>query len=161
MAPTANNIAFTALINPRGANPVLTRSQIWAGLVLKIRSAETFIPNTIQSTTVISEETDHFENPTTTRDVVFIEGQRKVRELVTAYEDCRVDFLQPDGSKVSNIVSEGADGELYLSYVFEWRHPGVSSEQLVTERVKEREVAGAAVGHTLLIMRDLVTKGRI
>lgn len=160
-APSANNIAFTALINPPGSSPALTRAQVWAGLLLKIRSAKTFIPKAIESTTIISEGVDEAGNPTTTRDVVFVDGQRKVREQTIAYEDCRVDFFQPDGSKVSNIVSEGAEGELYLTYVFEWRHPGVSSEQLSVERVKEKKMAQNAVEDTLKIMRDLAFKGTI
>ncbi|KAH8811304.1 hypothetical protein F5884DRAFT_781741 [Xylogone sp. PMI_703] len=161
MAPMSNNIAFTAPINPPGATPVLTRSQIWAGLLLKIRSGETFVPNAIESTTVVTEGTDPFENPVTTRDVIFIEGKRKVREVVTAYADARVDFLQPDGSKVSNIISEGAEGELYMTYVFEWRHSGVSSEELAVHRVKEKTMAQMAVQDTIKIMRELAKTGSL
>lgn len=78
---STNNIAFTAPINPGGASPKLHQDQIWAGLRLKIRSAETFVPKAIQSTTVISEST----HPTTgneiiVREVIFVEDQRKVQE---------------------------------------------------------------------------------
>ncbi|KAL1854368.1 hypothetical protein VTK73DRAFT_8764 [Phialemonium thermophilum] len=162
MAPSANNVAYTALINPAGSSPVLTRAQIWKALLLKIRSAETFVPGAIQSTVVLSESVDPVSrNPVTEREVVFREGQRKVKEIVTAYEDCRVVFDQPDGSTVSNIVSEGADGELYLTYVFEWRHAGLSPEELAKAREKERHMAKMAVEGTITAMRELVKSNKI
>lgn len=43
------------------------------------------------------------------------------------YEPCRVVFQQEDGSTVTNIISKRPDGELLMSYVFEWRHPDVSA----------------------------------
>ena len=123
--PSTNNIAFTAPINPPGTTP-LSKSQIWAGLLLKIRSAETFVAAAIQSTDVLNESTDAQGNPVTVREVLFRESQKKVKEVVTAFEPCRVEFEQPDGSRVSNVISEGADGDLYMTYIFEWRHPDVS-----------------------------------
>lgn len=111
MVIPTNNIAFTALINPHGANPTLTLDQIWAGLLIKIRSAETFVP-AIQSTIVISESTDPSTgNQVTIRNAVFREGQRKVQETVTAFAPSRVVFAEPDGSYISNVISEGADAE--------------------------------------------------
>lgn len=90
MAIPSNNIAFTAPINPPGADPILTRSQIWNGLLFKIRSAETFVPAGIQSTTVLSESVDEAGNPVTLREVVFRADQRRVKETVTAHKDSRV-----------------------------------------------------------------------
>ncbi|UKZ74693.1 hypothetical protein TrVFT333_002363 [Trichoderma virens FT-333] len=159
---STNNIAFTAPINPVGASPVLKREQIWAGLLLKIRSAETFVPQAIQSTTVISESTDASTgNPATVREVVFRNDQRKVIETVTAYEPSRVLFLQPDGSSVNNIVSEGADGELYMTYTFEWRHPGASKAELAALLEKEKTMSKLAVEGTITAMRELAKDGKI
>ncbi|KAE8441768.1 hypothetical protein EG329_004326 [Mollisiaceae sp. DMI_Dod_QoI] len=161
MARGTNNVAFTAPINPPGATPVLTRAQVWACLLLKIRSAETFVPKAIQSTIVLSETTDDGGNPVTTREIVFLEDQRKVKEIVTAYEDCRVEFLQPDKSKVFNIVSEVSEGELCLTYVFEWRHGGASEEEMRTFMEKEKKMSRVAVEGTITAMRELVVKGEI
>ncbi|KFY31819.1 hypothetical protein V493_00782 [Pseudogymnoascus sp. VKM F-4281 (FW-2241)] len=158
----ANNIAFTAPINPPGATPILKREEIWAGLLLKIRSAETFVAAAIQSTSVISESTDaSTQNSVTIREVVFREDQRKVKETVTAYKDCRVDFVQPDGSLVSNVVSEGAEGELYLTYIFEWRHPGLSRKELQPLYEKERKMSKMAVEGTIAVLRELAKSGKL
>jgi hypothetical protein len=92
----------------------------------------------IKSTTVVSETTDLSSgNPVTVRSIVFVENNRKVTETVTAYKPSRVIFVQPDGSIITNVVSEGVDGGLYMSYTFEWRHPGASSTELETFLHKE------------------------
>ncbi|PGH15379.1 hypothetical protein AJ80_05563 [Polytolypa hystricis UAMH7299] len=158
----ANNIAFTTPLNPPGATPILKREQIWVGLLLKIRSAEAFVPAAIQSTSVLAEFADPATgNPVTIREVIFRENQRKVQETVTAYEDIRVDFVQPDGSLISNVVSEDADGELYLTYIFEWRHPGVSKEELLALREKEKKTSKLAVEGTITVLRELVKSGKL
>lgn len=161
--PTTNNIAFTAPINPPGATPIIKREQVWAGLLLKIRSAETFVPGAIQSTTVVSESTDPTTgNPVTVREVIFREeDQRKVQETVTAYEDARVDFVQPDGSLISNVISEGAEDELYMTYVFEWRHPNVLEEKRQELHEKERKMSKLAVEGTIVALRGLVSSGKL
>lgn len=157
-----NNIAFTAPINPSGALPVLTRDQVWAGLLIKIQSAETFVPAAILSTTTLSESTDPTTgNSVTERDVVFREGQRKVRETVTAFAPSRVVFQQTDGSTIQNVVSEGAEGELYMTYAFELRHPGASEEELAAFLEKERKLSKGAVEGSIAAMRKLVEEGRI
>lgn len=159
---STNNIAFTAPLNPIGASPILKEDQIWAGLLLKIRSAETFVPKAIQSTTVVSESTDPSTgNPVTVRDVIFCEDQRKVRETVTAYKPSRVVFVQPDGSTITNLVSEGADGELYMTYTFEWRHPGASPTELAAFLEKEKKMSEMAVDGTITVLRQLVKDGKI
>ncbi len=161
MASSTNNIAFTSAINPPDAAPILTRSQIWSMLQLKVRSAETFVPTAIQSTTVISTTTDPASgNEVVVREITFHENQRKVKEVVTTFEDCRVEFEQSDGSHVSNVVSEGAEGELYMTYVFEWRHPGIDGEKLKALREKEGKMAKLAVMGTIEAMRGLVKEGR-
>ncbi|PBP24683.1 hypothetical protein BUE80_DR004452 [Diplocarpon rosae] len=161
MAPSTNNIAFTAVLNPPGASPIFTRAQIWDMLKLKIRSAETFVPKAIQSTTVLSTTIDAASgNEVTVREVTFRENHKVVKEVVTAYEDTRVEFEQPDGSRVSNVVSEGAKGELYMTYIFEWRHPGVQGEELRALKEKEGAMSRMAVEGTIEAMRNLVMQGK-
>ncbi|KAJ5921472.1 hypothetical protein N7466_009798 [Penicillium verhagenii] len=159
---STNNIAFTAQLNPTGATPILTQEQVWTGLLLKIRSAETFVPNAIQSTTVVSESIDpSTENPVTVRDVVFRENERQVREVVTAYKPSRVAFVQPDGSTINNLVSEDANGDLYMTYTFEWRHPGASSAELAGFLEKEKNMSKMAVNGTIAVLRQLAKDGKI
>lgn len=159
---SANNIAFTAPLNPTGATPILKEDQVWAGLLLKIRSAETFVPKVLQSTTVVSESTDPSTgNPVTVREVIFCEDQRRVRETVTAYKPSRVVFVQPDGTAITNVVSEAADGELYLTYTFEWRHPGASPTELAAFLAKEKQISRVTVQGTIAVLRQLAQDGKI
>lgn len=80
---------------------------------------------------------------------------------MTAFEPCRVEFEQPDGSRVSNVISEGADGDLYMTYIFEWRHPDVSKEELAALNEKERRMSQMAVEGTIKVMRQLAEEKKI
>ncbi|KAJ5758384.1 hypothetical protein N7520_005540 [Penicillium odoratum] len=156
-----HNVAFTAPLNPAGASTFLKEDQIWAGLLLKIRFAETFVPMAIQSTNVISESTDPSTgNPVTVREVVFVENNRKVRETVIGYKPSRAVFVQPDGSTITNIVSEGGDGELYMTYTFEWKHPDASPAELEELLQKEKKMMKLAVEGTNTVLRQLANDGK-
>ena len=85
----------------RGAFPVL--KAVAAAAVNKIKEDK-----------VADEEQDGEE------EVAGEEKGRTVRERCVLHTPCRVDFFQPDGTKVANYVSEGPDGELYMTYVFQW-----------------------------------------
>lgn len=161
-----NNVAFTSPINPPGTPTPLTHSQVWKGLLLKSRSAETFVSAAIQSTKVLSDTIDPATgNEVIVREVLFRESQKLVEEVVTAFEPTRVEFEQPDGSRVSNVISVGAEGELYLTYIFKWRHPEFDGkeEEGEWEKVKEKEsVMGmAAVEGSVKVLRKLVEEGKI
>lgn len=156
--PAANNIAYTAPINPPGETP-LTRDQVWAGLLLKIRSAETFLPSAIESTEVLSESVEPSTgNAVTIREIVFCETKTRIQETVMAFEPCRVDFEQANTS-ASNVISEGAAGDLYLTYVFEWRHPTCTPEELAAKLAKEKRMSQLAVEGTIKVLRQLVEAG--
>ncbi|KAL2185787.1 DUF1857-domain-containing protein [Thermothelomyces heterothallicus CBS 203.75] len=49
------NLAYTAPINPRGADPELTPDQVWTGLQYKVRRADKFVP-VITACEVLAEE---------------------------------------------------------------------------------------------------------
>lgn len=156
----ANYVAFTAPINPPSAEPQLTLEQVWALLRRKIRLAEDFVPVAIASTRVVSESTDTHGRPVTTREVTFHEGNRRVEEVVTTFYPMKVEFRQPDGSQVMNIVSKGARGELYMTYTFEWLHADLGEAALAERRVKEEAGAQKAVEGTIGAMREMVADGR-
>ena len=63
--------------------------------------------------------------------------------------------------EVGNIVSENASGELYVTYVFEWHHPGASQEELDTLYVKEKGIAQHSVEGTVDVIRKLVKEGKL
>lgn len=158
--PAANNVAYTAAVNAPG-EPQLTRDQVWAGLLLKIRSAETFFPSVIESTEVLSESVEPSTgNAVTIREIVFRETQTKTQETVMAFEPCRLDFEQSNTS-ASNIISEDSSGNLYLTYTFEWRHPRSSQEQLAGRLEKEKRMSQLAVEGTIKAMRQLVQAGKL
>lgn len=128
----AINLAYTAPINPAGATPVLSEDQIWAGLKRKVRHAQEFVP-VIVACEVLSEEGN-----TVVRQATFkAEDNNKetndpVKEVCVHLPPSRVDFKQEDESTISNIVSKGPEGDLFMTYSFEWRHPKVeegSSEE--------------------------------
>ena len=109
----------------------------------------------------MSESYDDNGNPVTVREVLFRESQKAVQETVTAFEASRVEFVQPEGSKINNVISEGADGELYMTYIFEWRHPGVSEEELAALAEKERKMSQMAVEGTIKVLRQLVEEKKL
>jgi hypothetical protein len=92
---------------------------------------------------------------------VFRENQRKVKETVTAYKDARVDFVQPDGTFIGNVISEGASGEMYMTYVYEWHHPEASQEELDAFYAKEKGIAQHSVEGTVDVIRKLVKEGKL
>ncbi|KAK4164612.1 hypothetical protein QBC43DRAFT_45582 [Cladorrhinum sp. PSN259] len=157
------NLGYTAPINPAGASPVLTLPQIWAGLQRKVRHAEEFVP-LILSCTVESEVEDKVGNTVITRVVDFGNNlglQQKdgklTREVCTLYPPVRVHFLQEDGTKIGNYVSEGQDGGLWMTYMFEWRVG--EGEEKVEGRFKE--TAKMAVEKSIETIRNLVREGKL
>ncbi|KPM36860.1 hypothetical protein AK830_g9697 [Neonectria ditissima] len=161
------NLAYTAPINPPGASPTLTQVQVWAGLRLKALRPQEFVP-AITACEIISAETIE-SGYKVVRDVTFssdstIKADRApVREICYHYAPNRVEFQQEDGSRISNIISRGEDGGLFLTYSFEWRHREVAegSDQARTLEESHWKVAKMAVEKRILSFRRLVTSGEI
>lgn len=158
--PPANYVAYTAPINPPSAEPKLTEAQIWALLRRKIRRAEDFVGGAILETEVVSETKDTQERPVTTRMVTFREGNRRVEEVVTTFYPVKVEFKQPNGSHIANIVSRGPGDELYLTYTFDWVHPDLDDGALAEKRIVEQGMAKHSVESTIAAMRKMVADGR-
>ncbi|KAK8131186.1 hypothetical protein PG984_007624 [Apiospora sp. TS-2023a] len=159
----AINLAYTAPINPAGASPTLTPAQVWAGLQRKVRAAHEFVP-LISACSVLSEASEKGGNHTVTREVVFkSQPEKPVREECVHYAPCRVDFRQEDGSTISNVVSRDPNGELVMTYVFEWRHPGVEEGSGEEEKLREGhwKTAKMAVEGSINTIRRLVKDGEI
>lgn len=68
--------------------------------------------------------------------------------------------MQVDGSKVQNVISEGEEGELYMTYIFEWKHPGKTEEELKALTEKQKGMSKMAVNGTISVMRELVKSGK-
>ncbi|KAI0184053.1 hypothetical protein EV127DRAFT_486492 [Xylaria flabelliformis] len=161
------NIAYTAPINKNGATPTLTQSQVWEGLKLKVRRAQDFV-SAITECQVLSEETLPTGELQITRQVQFVpttthKANGAVKEVCVHYAPCRVAFQQEDGSTVTNIISKRPDGELLMSYVFEWRHPDVPEGSDRAAQLEEAhwKMAKMAVESSIDTIRRLVTEGKI
>ncbi|KAF1358328.1 DUF1857-domain-containing protein [Lizonia empirigonia] len=165
MPPTIHH-AHTTPLNPPSASPALTRAHAWAGLQAKVRRAQDFVP-VIAQCRVVEERADG----AVVRDVVFRpEGEeeggegRCVREVVRE-GGCWIDFEQEDGSHIRNVLSEGPGGaeDLYLTYLFEVRLPGVveGSDEYEREVRRVKGMAKMAVEKSIETIRDMVRDGRI
>lgn len=124
-----------------------------------------FVGGALISSDPISSSTDSEGRPVVVRDAVFRDGNRHVEEKCVLYEPMKVEFHQPDGSKVQNVISQGAGEEgvdLYMTYTFEWLHPECkTAEELAEKRAKEVKIAKMAVEETIRVMREMVKDGRI
>ncbi|KAI1177329.1 hypothetical protein F4777DRAFT_596731 [Nemania sp. FL0916] len=158
------NLAYTSPINKDGVTPVLKQHQVWRGLELKVRRAQDFV-SAIVKCEVLEENTLPDGTLVIKRRVRFAaDSTRKwVNETCVHYKPCRVVFQQEDGSTITNVISKDPDGELMMSYVFEWRHPDMDegSEEAAQLEEKHLEMAKLAVESSIDIIRLRVTEGRV
>ncbi|GAP92159.1 putative duf1857 domain-containing protein [Rosellinia necatrix] len=160
------NVAYTSAINKAGATPTLTQAQVWEGLKMKVRRAQDFV-SAITECQVLSEETLPTGDLQVTREVRFVStaglGGGAIKEVCVHYEPCRIVFNQEDGSTVTNIISKRPDGELLMSYVFEWRHPDVpeGSEKAAQLEEAHWKMAKTAVESSIDTIRRFVNEGKI
>ncbi|KAK0665926.1 hypothetical protein QBC41DRAFT_257156 [Cercophora samala] len=163
------NLSYTAPINPPNASPILTQSQIWACIKLKVRHAEQFVP-AITNTEILSESTKGETTVSLIRRVTFAPGghpagAESAVETCRFFEPCRVDFVGADGSAIINAVSRGPPGgeahELYYTYIFEWRHPDLEAGSEAAGRQEEADwvTTQLAVNATIATMRRMVREG--
>ena len=148
------NVAYTAPVNPPGTARPLTGPEIWQGLVDKVRHAEKFVP-IITDCEVLSEtpdDDDFTAGHTIKRAVTFRPGAAgpgggtaggRVIEVCRLYAPCRIDFEQEDGTTIRNYLAEGPEGELYMTYVFQWKVDGVvtGSTEALELRAKYQKVS--------------------
>jgi hypothetical protein len=94
--------------------PVLTRRQVWQGLVLKAEDATKFV-SVITYCKVLERNDDSL-----IRETNF--GDGRMRERVTFFPEERVRFEQLDGPLqggwIDNLIEEDATGGLRLRFVF-------------------------------------------
>lgn len=117
------NLALTVPLNPPGSNPVIAPAQAWSALLRKARRPQDFVP-VVSGCTILSE------TPTSiSAEVSFHPGvghASVIKVTCTVHPPCRLNYDMEGGSTAVNIVSEMPGGELMLTFVFEWAHPGVA-----------------------------------
>ncbi|KAF4948134.1 hypothetical protein FSARC_13827 [Fusarium sarcochroum] len=164
------NLAYSAPINPSGASPVLTEAQVWNGLKRKVRKAHEFVAPILDCKVLSEEDTESGKK--VTREVTFDKNARGddntvVKEVVYEFEPSRVDFHQPDGSNIYNIVSVDQDGNLVMTYAFEWRHPEVTPDSDRVTELREKylkwvvKMAKGAVEGSIDTIRRFVKEGEL
>ncbi|PQE05464.1 DUF1857 domain containing protein [Rutstroemia sp. NJR-2017a BBW] len=178
--------AATVYVNPPGETPVLSLEQLWKGLELKVRKPQLFIP-VIESCKVLSDENESVE-----REVLFKAGpvttiihlmdliahiapggptSDPVVETIThlapvgseAKSGVETFAMKGSQSKVLNIVSEGPEGELMLTFTFEWEHKDIEkgSEQEKEKQKGYQSTAPKAAAGTVRAIREMIQKGEL
>jgi hypothetical protein len=140
--------------------PVLNRSQVWQGLVMKAEDATRFVP-IITYCKVIERFEGGFIREVNLRD-------GRMRERVTLTPEQRVRFEQLDGplkgGMVDNSIDEAADGKLSLRFAFylpegasmegPGRPPGGPGGDI-------KSVYRQALENTLATVRQLAKEGKL
>lgn len=64
---------------------------------------------------------------------------------------------------VNNVLSDGADGGIFLTYSFEWVHPELDAGNPEVESKREgyRKMAKVAVEETIDVARKLAANGEL
>lgn len=132
--------------------PVLTRSDVWKGLVMKADNALPFVP-AMTHCQVLNRE-----SPTVFVREIEFRGER-CRERITLMPQERVRFERLDGSvlgTINNLIEEDADG-LGLCFAFSLKLAGVpdgSPEEVEYGKIVEKDYL-RAVDATLAAIRKM------
>jgi hypothetical protein len=138
--------------------PVLIRSQVWRGLVLKAENALPFVPKMTKCD--VLERGDNY----LVRDIIF-RGD-PARERVTFYPEQRVQFDRTAGNVLGTILNEIEEddaGNLTLRFTFSLEKEGLlagSSEEQEYAKQMEGDYLGA-VQATLNAIRKWVREGTL
>ena len=148
-------LSHAVAVNPAGATPVLTREQVWEGLVQKVLDAKKFVVGMSQCDVI--ERKDNV----ILREVTF--NGMQSRELITLHEPVKCQFERQDGTGwIDNVLSD-LDGELILTFTFGLNFPGIEQGS-AEEKAHGDNVRGAyigAVASTISQVRDLATSGQV
>ena len=152
----------TVPVNPKGERK-LTREQVWAGLVLKARNAQLFLPpGACTKCEVIDEGTDYI-----VRDAVIMNDE--ITEIVTFAPNQKVSFHQvksPREGVIVNEILEDDAGELQLRFYAYLGLLGVTpgcEQQRQAQALMDSEDRGykPALLSTLARTRTLAEEGKL
>lgn len=151
----------TVPVNPEGEVP-LTRSQAWAGLVLKARDARLFLPpNLCTKCEVVEESATHIVREAT------IAGA-DLREIICFEPESKVTFFQVTGPREGAIINElfeDQSGGLQLRFYgylgLRGKAPGGPEEQAEQAWLDGDKGYKSALASTLKRTRELLAQGRL
>lgn len=148
-------LSYATPINPPGAEPVLTRKQVWRGLEMKVENALPFVKG--MSRCDVIERTE----ATVLRDVTFAGDMH--REKITLHKPVQVHFERVgEGGFIENTISDSETG-LWLTFTFGLSFPGIEPGS-TEEHAKGEGMRGAyigAVAATLDRVRQMTRDGEI
>jgi hypothetical protein len=139
-------------------DPVLTRDQVWEGLMMKARDAKPFV-HLMTECTVTKELPDGIE-----RDIVF-RGMALTERLVYTPKQ-KVEFIRTKGVEMGTITNEilgASPGDLHLRFAFTLERadmePGSSEEKEFAASYAQGYLV--SVQKTIDAIRQLVSAGRL
>jgi hypothetical protein len=131
------SVAWTVPVNPQGAFPILTREQLWEGLVMKARDAKPFVGQAMEECRVLQEYDDGF-----LREIVLRGVRMTERITFTPMVKVRFERIEAQGFDgwIDNVMSDSEQG-LQLTFTFSVGFPGLAhgsaEERTAGEKVKE------------------------
>jgi len=163
--PTTIHNAFTAPVNPSGSNPLITHAQLWKGLEHKVRHAQDLVP-VFTDCRVLKEEGNVITRRAFLKDGAMDHvKERFLEEVCTLYAPTKVDFLSPGNhnSLAQNVISDGPDEDLQLTYIFDWTYPEVEVGSAEEKNKIEEQKKGAqtAILMTLKSVREMIGRGEL
>ncbi|KAK6971877.1 hypothetical protein R3P38DRAFT_3494774 [Favolaschia claudopus] len=166
--------AATRPVNQPGVEPVITEEQLWKGLEIKARNPSVFVPM-ITSAKVTKDSgnkaRNHVQfcmakltlinNRQLTREVTFGTNPQVITEEIEGHAATIVYFEMHTGSRVTNIISYGPDGQLLLTYGFANGIPGIPSDKPKPSAKELNDMIGKAVEHGIDVVRQMVKEGKL
>jgi hypothetical protein len=147
-------LSHTVLVNDPAASeaPVLTRDDVWEGLVMKAENALPFVPK-MEKCDVVERKDNYI-----LRDIRF--GGDDLREEVTLTPKTRVEFRRVAGrvlGLITNEILDNSDGELELRFSFHLEIEGVDHGSREEREYEEnmRDAYMGAVSATLGAIRKM------
>ncbi|MFB6415980.1 MULTISPECIES: SRPBCC family protein [Bradyrhizobium] len=151
----------TVPVNRQGAT-LLTRAQVWQGLVLKARDARLFLPPDLCTRCeVVEESATHIVREAT------IAGS-DLREIITFEPERKVTFFQATGPREGAIINElfedeagGLQLRFYCYTGLRGKKPFGPEEQAEQAQFDSDQGYKAALLSTLKRTRELVMEGKL
>ncbi|MGJ7491373.1 AtaL-like protein [Variovorax sp. ZT4R33] len=151
----------TIPVNPAG-EVTLTRTQAWAGLVLKARDAREFLPpNLCTRCDVVDEGAMHIVREATI-------GGQDLREIICFEPERKVTFFQATGPREGAIINElfeDASGQLQLRFYgylgLRGKPPGGAEEQAEQALMDSDKGYKSALVSTLKRTRELLSQSKL
>ena len=146
-------------VNPdkSGKTVILTRDQIWKGLMMKVDDARPFVPLMTKC-----DVTDRLENGAV-RDIEF-DGMA-LRERIILYPKEKVEFIRvgvgEEMGTIWNEILEDETGELHLRFTFELEVSNLTKD--MEQEYREKRATGYinAIQATLDHLRQLSADGKL